>query len=195
MASFNKVILMGNLTRDPQLSYLPSQTPVVEIGLAVNHRYKGQDGQTHDKVCFVDCRMFGKRAEILNQYMRKGQPLMVEGRLELDQWEAQDGSKRSKHRVFIENFTFVGGNQQQQGGGGYQQQGGGYQQPQSQPQMGGYQNQQPPMGGGYQQQPAQGQGGYQNQQPPMGGNAPQAPAAPPQPNSFDAPPGDDDIPF
>ena len=190
MASFNKVILMGNLTRDPQLSYLPSQTPVVEIGLAVNHRYKGQDGQTHDKVCFIDCRMFGRRAEILNQYVRKGQPLMVEGRLELDQWEAQDGSKRSKHRVFIENFTFVGSGNQNQNGGGYQQNNAGYNQ----------QNQ-----GGYGQQPQQNAGGYNNQnmggyqQPPMA-QAPQqmqAPnaQAPSEPNSFDALPGDDDIPF
>ena len=189
MASFNKIILMGNLTRDPQLSYLPSQTPVVEIGLAVNHRYKGQDGQTHDKVCFIDCRMFGRRAEILNQYVRKGQPLMVEGRLELDQWEAQDGSKRSKHRVFIENFTFVGSGNQQNNGGGYQQNNAGYQQNQggySQPNQnaGGYQQNQN-MGGGFQQPPM----GQQPQQ--------QAPSVQPpsEPNSFDALPGDDDIPF
>lgn len=108
MASYNKVILLGNLTRDPQLSYLPSQTPVVEIGLAANRKWKDKDGQTKEDVCFVDCRMFGRRAEVLNQYLKKGDPLLVEGRLELDQWE-QNGQKRSKHRVFIENFQFMGG--------------------------------------------------------------------------------------
>jgi single-strand DNA-binding protein len=120
MASYNKVILMGNLTRDPQLSYLPSQTPVCEIGLAVNHRWRTQDGQQREDVCFIDCRSYGRQAEVLNQYMRKGQPLLVEGRLQFDQWESQDGQKRSKHRVFIERFSFVGGPQQSDGqGGGY----------------------------------------------------------------------------
>jgi single-strand DNA-binding protein len=107
MASFNKIIIMGNLTRDPQLSYLPSQTPVVEFGLAANHKYKGSDGQMREDVCFVDCRCYGPRAETISKYCQKGRPLMVEGRLQFDQWEAQDGSKRSKHRIFVENFTFV----------------------------------------------------------------------------------------
>jgi single-strand DNA-binding protein len=115
MASFNKVILMGNMTRDPQLSYLPSQTAVVEFGLAVNRRYKRQDGSMGEDVCFVDCQMFGKRAEVINQYCRKGNPLFVEGRLKFDQWQSQDGSKRSKLRVFVENFEFIGGGS---GGGG-----------------------------------------------------------------------------
>ncbi len=131
MASYNKVILMGNLTRDPQLSFLPSQTPVVEIGLAVNHKWRGQDGQQNEKVCFVDCKAFGKQAETLNQYMKKGGAILIEGRLEFDQWESQDGSKRSKHRVFIERFTFVGGGQRQ--GGGQQPQGGYAPQPQNAP--------------------------------------------------------------
>ena len=135
MASYNKVILMGNLTRDPQLSYLPSQTAAVEIGLAVNHRYKGNDGQMVDKVCFVDCRAYGRQAETLNQYMKKGRPLLIEGRLEFDQWEAQDGSKRSKHRVFIERFTFVDSGQGGGQGGGQASQGGGYVPPQQQPQQ------------------------------------------------------------
>jgi len=117
MASYNKVILMGNLTRDPQLSYLPSQTPVCEIGLAVNRRWRTQDGQQRENVCFVDCRAMGKQAETLNQYMRKGRPLLIEGRLEFDQWEQQDGTKRSKHRVFIERFSFVGSPQGGDGGG------------------------------------------------------------------------------
>ena len=107
MANFNKVIMMGNLTRDPQLSYLPSQTPVVDFGLAANRRYTGNDGQQKDETCFIDCRAFGRVAENINKYCRKGRPLMIEGRLTFDQWEAQDGSKRSKHRITVQNFTFV----------------------------------------------------------------------------------------
>lgn len=108
MLNYNKVILVGNLTRDPQLSYTPNQTPVVDIGMAVNRKWK-KDGQDYEDTCFVDCRMFGKRAEILNKYCKKGFPLLIEGRLDFDTWEAQDGSKRSKHRITIENFSFVGG--------------------------------------------------------------------------------------
>jgi len=108
MANYNKIILMGNLTRDPQLSFLPSQTPVCEFGLAVNRRWRGQNGEQREATCFVDCRLFGKQAETFNQYMNKGKPVLIEGRLEFDQWEGQDGQKRSKHRVFVERFTFVG---------------------------------------------------------------------------------------
>jgi len=107
MASFNKVILLGNLTRDPQLSYLPSQTPVVDFGLATNRRWTGQDGSQRDETCFVDCRCFGRQAETINKYCSKGRPLLVEGRLTFDSWQAQDGSKRSKLRVTVERFTFV----------------------------------------------------------------------------------------
>ncbi len=113
MANLNKVLLMGNLTRDPQLSYLPSQTPVVEFGLAMNRRFKKQDGSLGDETCFVDCRMFGKRAETLNRYLKKGEPLFVEGRLQYDQWQAPDGTRKSRLRVFVENFEFIG-----RGGGG-----------------------------------------------------------------------------
>ena len=108
MANFNKVILAGNLTRDPQLSYLPSQTPVVEFGLAVNRRWRGQNGEQREETCFVDCRCYGKQAETFNQYMSKGQPVLVEGRLQFDTWEGADGQKRSKHRVFVQNFQFLG---------------------------------------------------------------------------------------
>ncbi|MFH1616247.1 MAG: single-stranded DNA-binding protein [Planctomycetota bacterium] len=108
MAGFNKVILMGNLTRDPQLSYLPSQTAVVDFGLAVNRRWTGKDGQQQEDVCFVDCRAFGRQAENINKYCSKGRPLFVEGRLTFDTWTAQDGSKRSRHRVTVENFQFLG---------------------------------------------------------------------------------------
>ncbi len=118
MANYNKVILMGNLTRDPELSYLPSQTPVAEFGLAINRVWTGQDGQKQESTCFVDCRAFGKQAETLNKYMSKGSPIFVEGRLDLDTWTAQDGSKRSKHRVTVERFQFLGSGGQNSGGGG-----------------------------------------------------------------------------
>ena len=108
MACFNKVLLMGNLTRDPQLSYLPSQTAVVEFGLAVNRRWTGKDGAKKEDTCFVDCRAFGKPAETINKYLSKGRPVFIEGRLDFDSWTAQDGSKRSKHRVTVENFQFLG---------------------------------------------------------------------------------------
>jgi single-strand DNA-binding protein len=107
MANFNKVIMLGNLTRDPQLSYLPSQTPVVDFGLATNRRWTGQDGQQREETCFVDCRAFGKPAETINKYCKKGNPLLIEGRLTFDSWTGQDGAKRSKHRITVESFQFI----------------------------------------------------------------------------------------
>ena len=108
MANFNKVLLIGNLTRDPQLSYLPSQTAVVDFGLAVNRRWTGKDGQNRDETCYIDCRAFGRQAENINKYLTKGRPVFVEGRLTFNSWTAQDGTKRSKHRVTVENFQFLG---------------------------------------------------------------------------------------
>ena len=113
MSGFNKVILMGNITRDPVLSFLPSNTPVVEFSIATNRTFKKQDGSQGEEICFTDCQMFGKRAEVINKYFHKGEPILVEGRLKLDQWQAQDGSKRSKLRVFVESFEFVGGKKQE----------------------------------------------------------------------------------
>lgn len=110
--NFNKVFLGGNLTRDPQLSYLPSQMAVVEFGIAVNRNWKGKGGEKKSEVCFVDCRAFGKPAETLNKYTGKGDPLFIEGRLDFDSWTAKDGSKRSKHRVTVESFQFLGQGQQ-----------------------------------------------------------------------------------
>ena len=107
MANLNKVFLMGNLTRDPQLSYLPSQTPVAEFGLAVNRRWNGQDGQPREETTFVDIVAYGRQAETISKYLKKGRPFFVEGRLKLDQWEAQDGTKRSKMRVILEGFQFI----------------------------------------------------------------------------------------
>lgn len=112
---------MGNMTRDPQLSYLPSQTPVIEFGLALNRRFKKQDGSQGEEVCFVDCTMFGKRAETINKYFKKGDPIFVEGRLKYDSWQGQDGAKKSRLRVNVENFEFIGrGGSGGQGGGGSQ---------------------------------------------------------------------------
>jgi single-strand DNA-binding protein len=109
MANYNKILLMGNMTRDPELSYLPnSQTAVVEFGLAINRTWKGKDGSKKESTCFIDCRSYAGQAEVIKQYFSKGKPIFIEGRLDFDSWTAQDGSKRSKHRVTVENFQFVG---------------------------------------------------------------------------------------
>ncbi len=104
----NKIILAGNLTRSPQLSYTPSQTAVVDFGLAVNRKWTSQSGEKKEEVCFVDCRAFGRTAENINKYLEKGRQLFIEGRLTFDSWTAQDGTKRSKHRVTVESFQFIG---------------------------------------------------------------------------------------
>jgi single-strand DNA-binding protein len=114
MANYNKIIMIGNLTRDPQMSYLPSQTPVVEFGLAVNRKWKSGDGQSREEVCFIDCRAYGKQAETLNQYVTKGQSILIEGRLQFDTWDDKQGGKRSKHRICVESFQFLGGNERPQ---------------------------------------------------------------------------------
>ncbi|MHC4114483.1 MAG: single-stranded DNA-binding protein [Planctomycetota bacterium] len=111
MANFNKVMLIGNLTRDPQLSYTPSQTAVTDFGLAVNRKWTGKDGSKKEETCFVDCTSFGKTAETINKYMVKGRPIFVEGRLSFSSWVGQDGSKRSRLKVIVENFQFLGGGQ------------------------------------------------------------------------------------
>jgi single-strand DNA-binding protein len=98
---------MGNLTRDPALSYTPSQTPVVDFGIATNRKWKGSDGNQKEEVCFVDCRAFGKLAENINKYLGKGKPVFLEGRLTFDSWTTTDGGKRSKHRVTVESFQFL----------------------------------------------------------------------------------------
>ncbi len=108
MASYNKILLLGNLTRDPQLSYTPNQTAVVDFGLATNRKWTGQDGSQREETCFVDCRAFGKPAETINKYLSKGRMVFIEGRLTFDSWTAQDGTKKSRHRVTVENFQFLG---------------------------------------------------------------------------------------
>jgi len=114
MASYNKVLLMGNMTRDPQLRYLPnSQTAVVDFGLACNRKFRTAQGEDREEVLFVDCTAWGKTAEVINQYFQKGRPIFVEGRLKLDTWEdKQGGGKRSKLSVVVENFQFIGGRQE-----------------------------------------------------------------------------------
>ena len=95
MASFNKVILIGNLTRDPELRVTGSGLSICKLGLAVNRSYTNKDGESKDETTYVDVDAFGKQAEILAKFMQKGRPLMLEGRLKLDQWESNDGQKRS----------------------------------------------------------------------------------------------------
>jgi single-strand DNA-binding protein len=108
MASFNKVILAGNLTRDPELRYTPKGTAVAKIGLAVNRTWKNEAGESKEEVCFVDVDAFGRQAEVIAQYMRKGRPILVEGRLKLDTWEDKNThQKQSKLKVVLEGFTFI----------------------------------------------------------------------------------------
>ncbi len=116
MASYNKVLLMGNLTRDIELRYTPSNQAVANIGLAVNRTYKSKDGQNVEETTFVDCDAWGRTAEVMSQYLSKGRPVFIEGRLKLDQWQDKDGGNRSKLKVVIENFHFV--DSRGEGGGG-----------------------------------------------------------------------------
>jgi len=117
MASFNKVILMGNLTRDPELRYTPKGTAVARIGLAVNRVWKSETGETKEEVTFVDCDAYGKTAETVGQYMKKGSPILVEGRLRLHTWEDKNTKqKQSKLRVDVETFKFIGSASRGEGG-------------------------------------------------------------------------------
>ena len=108
MANFNKVILAGNLTRDPELRYLPKGTAVVKIGMAINRTWKSETGESKEEVTFVDVEAFGRQAETIAQYMRKGRPFLVEGRLKLDTWEDKTTQKKqSKLKVVLESFSFI----------------------------------------------------------------------------------------
>src|SRR5258708_3809887 len=110
MANFNKVILAGNLTRDPELRYTPKGTAIAKIGLAINRVWRNEAGETKEEVTFVDVDAFGRTAENIGQYMHKGSPILVEGRLRLDQWEdKQTNQKRSKLGVVADNVQFLGG--------------------------------------------------------------------------------------
>ncbi len=118
MSSYNRIVLVGNLTRDPQLSYTPSNTAVCKFGIATNRKWRDRDGNTREDVCFVDCTLFGRGGETFNQYMAKGRTVLVEGRLQLNRWTTPEGDKRSKHEVLVDNFTFLGGGRGGEGGGG-----------------------------------------------------------------------------
>jgi single-strand DNA-binding protein len=118
MASFNKVILLGNVTRDPELKYTPKGTAVAQIGLAVNRVYSNDQGEKVEEVTFVDVELFGRTAEIANEYLRKGRPVMFEGRLKLDTWDdKQTGQKRSRLKVIGETMQLLGGRDNSGGGG------------------------------------------------------------------------------
>jgi single-strand DNA-binding protein len=126
MASFNKVILLGNLTRDPELRYTPQGSAVCEFALALNYVYTNkQTGQKVEEVSFIDIVAWGKTGEICAEYLKKGRQVMIEGRLKQDRWEAQDGKKMSKVRVTAENVQFVGSRPEGGGGGGGGAKGGG----------------------------------------------------------------------
>jgi single-strand DNA-binding protein len=190
MADLNKVMLIGRLTRDPALKYLPSQSAVCDFGFAVGRKFKLQSGEEREETTFLDCSLFGKSAEIFNQYMQKGKQCYLEGRLKLDSWDDKTtGQKRNKITVVVENFIFLGG----PGQGGGAPRGGGDEMSEGGGQAGGYSR----------------PGGYGG-----GGDAPRAqsrpaPARPAaqrpaqqQPPADDAPPfsdeqqfSGDDIPF
>jgi single-strand DNA-binding protein len=114
MASFNKVILAGNLTRDPELRYTPKGTAVAKIGMAVNRTWKSETGENKEEVTFVDVEAWGRQAEVIGQYLKKGRPVLVEGRLRLDTWEDKNTHQKvSKLKVVLESFSFL-----DSGGGG-----------------------------------------------------------------------------
>ncbi|NLZ63976.1 MAG: single-stranded DNA-binding protein [Lentisphaerae bacterium] len=198
MASLNKVFLLGNLTRDPELRQLPSGTAICTFALAINRSFTTTSGEPREEVCYVEMTAMGRQGETIAQYMRKGSPLFVEGRLHFEQWEDRETNKRrSRLSVRVERAQFIGAPATPQQTGGYPQQPGGYPQ-----QTGGY----PQQPGGYPQQPAAGiPGGYGV--PPAVPKAPPAmPAFRPMPSSAPPAPADsqddfatdeplDDIPF
>lgn len=119
MANFNKVILMGNLTRDIELRHTQGGMAIAKFGMAINRKTSSQSGEKRETTCFVDMTAFGKSAELLSQYVKKGSPLFVDGRLEFSTWESKDGGgKRSKLEVIVENFQFMGSGSREGGAGG-----------------------------------------------------------------------------
>ena len=126
MASFNKVILLGNLTRDPEVRYTPKGTAVTELGMAVNRVYTAENGEKREETTFVDVTLWGRTAEIAGEYLKKGRPVFIEGRLQLDTWDdKQSGQKRSKLKVVGEGLQLLGGRPGGGGGGGGDEEGGG----------------------------------------------------------------------
>lgn len=123
MASYNKVILIGNLTRDPEMKYLPSGTAVANFGIAMNERYTDrQTGEQKESACFVDVEAWDRQAEVVNEYLSKGSPIFLEGSLKFDSWETPEGEKRNRLKVRLLRFQFIGGRQDgDDAGGGYTQ--------------------------------------------------------------------------
>lgn len=197
MPNLNRVMLMGNLTRDPEMRYLPSNMAVVSLGLAINRRWKNQQGEQQEETTFVDCEAFGRSAEVINQYLRKGRPLFIEGRLKLDQWQDKEGHNRSRMKVVIESFQFVdsrgggGGDEDGPRGGGS---GGGYGGGNRGGGGGGYGGGNSGGGGGYGGGRGQGGGGGRGN---SGGGYGQGQDAPHQDHGGDPhqPVDEDDIPF
>ena len=119
MANFNKVMLMGNLTRDPEVRYTPKGTAVAEIGLAINRYFSGDNGEKREETTFVDVTLWGRTAEIAGEYLKKGRPVFIEGRLQLDTWDDKtSGQKRSKLKVVGEGMQLIGSRDGGGGGGG-----------------------------------------------------------------------------
>lgn len=131
---FNRVIMLGNLTRDCELRYLPNGGAVCTTGLATNRRFKKQDGSQGEEVCFIDITFFGRTAEIANQYLSRGKKVLVEGRLKLDQWTDQQGVKRSKHSITVETLQMIDSRGAGQEGGA--EMGGSYGEPSATPNVG-----------------------------------------------------------
>jgi len=205
---YNKVVLVGHLTRDVEIRYSQSGSAIGNVGIATNRKFKTQTGEQKEEILFIDLTFFGRTAEIANQYLRKGSKVLVDGRLVFQQWTAQDGTKRSKHAITVENLQMLdskadsqnpnhnngyGDQPSQNNYGGQQNQnsyGGGYNAPQQpqQPQQQNYGQQQQPQ----QQQPYQSYGGRQQapQQP-----AYQAPQQPTQPSVPEIDIDEDEIPF
>lgn len=161
MASVNKVMLIGNLTRDPEVRYTPKGSAVADIGLAINRYFTMENGEKREETTFVDVVLWGRQAELAQQYLSKGRPVFIEGRLQLDTWDDKTtGQKRSKLRVVGEVMQFLGSSKDGAGGGGGNQGGGGgggYQQPSPPPQ----QQQQAPAQQAPQDTPAAGNDGAQ----------------------------------
>lgn len=165
MPDLNKVFLMGNLTRDPDVRYTPKGTAVGDLGMAINRQYRTQDGENREEVTYVDIEVWGRQAETCKQYLAKGRSVFIEGSLKLDQWE-QDGQKKSKMRVRADRVQFIGG----RGDGGGSSGGGGG-------------------GGGYSRSSGSGGGGESSSSGGGGGGGGQ------QRREEPPPPDDDDIPF
>lgn len=114
MVAINRVILAGNVTRDPEIRRTKSGESVMDLGMAINEQYKGKDGQAVQSVCFVDVAVWGRQAESCAQYLAKGAPVIIEGKLQFDQWKTEEGEKKSKLKIRAQHVTFIGSRSQEQ---------------------------------------------------------------------------------